>query len=146
MVVEFFKSILFELRGSSLRTVKHEQLQQQHQQKQHALEAWSDESGELDGVSICCCCCCCWCCLLLPLLFWLLRLFELFSLLFDEFSRFEYVLICFKKKNSWLIEIENLKIEFIWNSSQIECKYLGEARKDFEMRFETGAKLYSCKK
>jgi hypothetical protein len=90
IVVEFLKSILFELRGSSLRTVKHEQLQQQHQQKQHALDAWSDESGELGGVSMCCCCC-------LLALFWLLLLrlllFELFSLLFDEFSRFEYVLI-----------------------------------------------------
>lgn len=110
MLLEVLLSSLFELWFSSLRTVKQEQLQQQHQQKQQAFDPWSEASGEFGGVSNCCCCC-------RLLLFWLFVLLVLFALLlllvlvllllfalnrfvavltslaFDEFSLFECVLI-----------------------------------------------------
>ena len=96
MIVKIFDWIDWnrEIFIMNLKWTYHEQLQQQHQQKQHAFEPWSDASGEFGGVSICC-----WDCLLL-LLFWL-RLFVLISLAFDEFSLFECELILkdLKKKD-----------------------------------------------
>lgn len=69
------------------RQAYHEQLQQQHQQKQQAFEPWSEASGELGGVSICCWAGWYWFCLDL------FRLLLLLTSLADEFSRFEWVLI-----------------------------------------------------
>jgi len=66
---------------SSFLTVKQEQLQQQHQQKQQALDPWSEPSGELGGVSICCCDC--------KRLLLLFKFVKLGSLAVDEFSRLE---------------------------------------------------------